>query len=289
MVSASLLPLLAFAVPSSAEWLEAIPVILSLILIEGLLSVDNALALAAMANHLPEHQKRKALRWGIVGAYAFRGIALVGAATIIANPWLKIVGAAYLIYLMCAHFTAKAQEHKHTELDPTRVAARGFWSTVAAIELMDLSLSVDNVVAAVAMSPKLWVVCLGVFIGILALRFVAGACLKLLASYPVLEHTAFLLIGYVGGILVIEIVSLEYGHPLHINAFEKFIGIMLITAASLVYSTRSGLQTTLAPFMRALRLPMWAVATVCGGLLAVVCWPFKAIRRAFVAPRNELN
>jgi YkoY family integral membrane protein len=287
MFSPLLCPLFAFALPTSSEWLEAIPIILSLILIEGLLSVDNALAIAAMANHLPEHQKRKALRWGIIGAYAFRGIALAGAAYIIANPWLKILGAAYLVYLMCAHFTAAAAKETASKLDPSRVAARGFWATVASIELMDLSLSVDNVVAAVAMSPKIWVVCLGVFIGILALRFVAGACLKLLEKHPVLEHTAFLLIGYVGAILTVEIISQQYGQPIHINAFQKFIGIALITAASLFYSSRSGLQRTLAPILRGLRWPMQVVAAVVGGLIASVCWPFKAAYRAFGTAGDE--
>ena len=289
MVSSLLCPIFAFALPSSGEWLEAIPIIISLILIEGLLSVDNALAIAAMANHLPENQKRKALRWGIVGAYAFRGIALASAATIIANPWLKIIGAAYLIYLMCEHFTTAANHRTAAKLDPTRVASRGFWATVAAIELMDLSLSVDNVVAAVAMSPKLWVVCSGVFIGILALRFVAGACLKLLEKYPVLDHTAFLLIGYVGAILAVEIVAQKYGRPVHIDALEKFVGIILITAASLLYSTRAGLQLALAPVVSGLRWPMRAVAAVVGGLLSTACWPFKAAWRALSPTGSDLD
>lgn len=277
-------PVLAFALPTAADWLEAVPIILSLIVIEGLLSVDNALAIAAMANHLPEHQKRKALRWGIIGAYVFRGVALAGAAYIIANPWLKIIGAAYLIYLMCAHFTNAAAEEKH-EHAPVNAASRGFWATVASIELMDLSLSVDNVVAAVAMSPKIWIVCLGVFIGILALRFVAGACLKLLEKYPVLEHVAFLLIGYVGCILIVEIVSGLYAHPIHINALEKFVGIVLITAAALLYSNRPALQRLFGPFLRALRLPMLAVSAVVGGLLHALAWPFKAAWRA-LRPAN---
>ncbi len=280
MSSLSLLPVFALALPNASEWLEAVPIILSLIMIEGLLSVDNALAIAAMANHLPEHQKRKALRWGIVGAYAFRGLALAGAAYIIANPWLKIIGAAYLVYLMCAHFTNAAAEEKH-EHAPTNIASRGFWATVAAIELMDLSLSVDNVVAAVAMSPKLWVVCLGVFIGILALRFVAGACLRLLEKYPVLEHTAFLLIGYVGAILVAELTL-----HIHVNAFEKFIGIVLITAATLGYSRLPGLQRGAGPLLTALRWPMIAVATVIGGALAGAAWPFKTAWRT-LRPANR--
>ena len=181
---------------------EAIPVIISLIIIEGLLSVDNALAIAAMASHLPGKQKYWALKVGIIGAYVFRGLALLLATYIIANPWLKMLGAAYLIHLMAHHFAAR---HKagEPELDDAgeaiaQSAGRGFWATVASIELMDLSLGVDNVVAAVALSDKMWVVCTGVFIGILALRFVAGHCIKLIEKFPVLEHTAFLLIGFVG-------------------------------------------------------------------------------------------
>lgn len=275
MVSLALLPPLALAFPSAAEWLEAIPIILSLIMIEGLLSVDNALAIAAMANHLPEHQKRRALRWGIIGAYGFRGLAMAFAAYIIANPWLKIIGAAYLLYLMCAHFTKPAETGEKIDPGAAGLAGKSFWATVAAIELMDLSLSVDNVVAAVAMSPKLWVVCLGVFIGILALRFVAGYCLKLLERYPILEHTAFLLIGFVGGILLVELTT-----HLHVNPFQKFIGIALITGATLLYSRTPALQRALRPVLLVVRWPMLALSAVVGAVLAALAWPFKALWRA---------
>ena len=91
--------------PTDAQLYEAVPVIISLIIIEGLLSVDNALAIAAMANHLPGKQKYMALKFGIIGAYLFRGLCLAFAAWVIENPWLKICGASYLIYLMCEHFT----------------------------------------------------------------------------------------------------------------------------------------------------------------------------------------
>src|SRR4051794_29629685 len=91
--------------PSTAELLEVLPVIVSLIVIEGLLSVDNALAIAALASHLPRRQQKLALQLGIVGAYLFRWIVLGFVSLIIANPWLKLLGAAYLIYLMASHLT----------------------------------------------------------------------------------------------------------------------------------------------------------------------------------------
>src|SRR4051812_11318192 len=94
-----------FAAALDATW-----IILSLIIIESLLSVDNALAIASLASHLPEHQRALALRLGIIGAYAFRGLALLAASWIIDNNWVKLIGAAYLIYLMCMHLGCHPEE-----------------------------------------------------------------------------------------------------------------------------------------------------------------------------------
>ncbi|TDU72844.1 YkoY family integral membrane protein [Prosthecobacter fusiformis] len=285
--------LLAFALPTSAEIIDAIPIIISLIIIEGLLSVDNALAIAAMANHLPEKQKYLALKFGIIGAYFFRGLCMAFAFWIIANPWLKICGAAYLLYLMSEHFTGAGDENN--DGTPDSPNQRGFWPTVIGIEIMDLSLSVDNVVAAVAMSPKLWVVCTGVFIGILALRFVAGACIKLLEKFPILADTAFILIGYVGGILVFELLSdpssgfQVFPGPVHVGTGRKFIGILLILGISLLYAKVPSVQVALRPLFKALRVPMKIVAMTVGLVLKIVLLPFTLIiglfkSKASVAP-----
>lgn len=278
--------------PSFPELVEAIPIIISLIIIEGLLSVDNALAIAAMASHLPGKQKYLALRWGIIGAYAFRALALAFAAFIIDNPWLKIIGAAYLIHLMASFFAEKKAAGEADEdgspdgegMIAASMAAKGFWATVVSIELMDLSLSVDNVVAAVAMSPKLWVVCTGVFIGILALRFVAGACIKLIERFPILESTAFLLIGYVGFILIAELTAHQvFGlpHPLHVSAFHKFIGIVIILGLSIWYSESSAVRAVLKPVLKIASLPFIAFAVVSNFLFGMVFMPFKFIPTLF--------
>ncbi len=273
------------AAPSLAEIAGALPVIISLIIIEGLLSVDNALAIAAMASHLPKSQQELALKLGIFGAYLFRGICMALAGWIIENPWLKIGGAAYLIYLMCNHFTkSKGGESESSEGGG---GGRGLLSTIVAIEIMDLSLSVDNVVAAVAMSPKLWVVCTGVFIGILALRFVAGACIKLIAKFPILEESAFLLIGYVGLILVFELLSDPHSGlqvlpgPIHVSALQKFMGIAVILTLSLIYSKSPRLQMSLAPFFRFAALPMRGVSRLVGFFLHILFFPFALAIRLF--------
>jgi len=210
--------------------LSAVPVILSLIIIEGLLSVDNALAIAAMASGLPEKQRIKALRYGIVGAYVMRGVCLALAAWIASNQWIKAIGAAYLIYLMFSQLLGGGDDGGTVKKVP-----KGFWLTVLAIELMDLSLSLDNVVAAVALDNRLWVICTGVFIGIAALRFVAGVCIRLIERHPVLKTTAFLLVGFIGVLLLAEL-TLEHFFPAYgIPAAVKFAGIFTIVAASLIY------------------------------------------------------
>lgn len=243
--------------------LEALPIIASLVMIEGLLSVDNALAIAAMTSHLPEAQRVRAIRYGIFGAYAFRALTLFIAAWIIANPWIKILGAVYLIYLMCSHLTEQTHE------DPTHAATlkSGFWMTVLQIEVMDLSLSIDNVVAAVALSPKLPIVITGVFIGILALRLLAGYAIRLLARYPALGPTAFLLVGYVGFLLLFEMLA-----HVHAGPFGKFAGIVLILALAIVYDRNPRLQRSLGPFLRGCLTPMRWFAQA-------LQWPFSWIRR----------
>ena len=72
-----------------------LPIILSLIVMEGLLSIDNAMIIAAMVDHLPERQKRMALFAGLAGAYFFRGLMIVFAALLMEIEWLKILGALY--------------------------------------------------------------------------------------------------------------------------------------------------------------------------------------------------
>jgi predicted tellurium resistance membrane protein TerC len=152
---------------------------------------------------------------------------------------------------------------------------------------MDLSLSVDNVVAAVAMSPKLWVVCTGVFIGILALRFVAGACIRLIEKFPVLEHTAFILVGYVGFILVYELLSDPHAGmqifpgPVHVTTWQKFIGIVIIIGLSILYMRSPVLRVFLKPLIRVVLVPMNALAHAVGLVLRVLAFPFRVFAAMF--------
>ena len=102
--------------------------------------------------------------------------------------WIKLVGAAYLIHLAFDNLEdmAGAGSEDDSEVKPIKVQT--FWATVLTVELMDLIFSIDNVVAAVSLSEKLWVVMVGVAIGILTMRFAAGVFSYAVEREPILRQ-----------------------------------------------------------------------------------------------------
>lgn len=275
---------------------EGIPVVLSLIVIEGLLSVDNALAIAAMASHLDPKQRTTAMTIGYAGAYGFRIIALFAAGFIMGNHWLMLGGSLYLVWLMCAHF-AEQRDAAPAEGEVVNVSHHSFASTIAMIAFLDLSLSFDNVVAAVAFARDSKVlVYVGVTLGIITLRLVAGYCIKLLERQPWLEHTAFLLVGFVGLLLGLELwwdhsvrqvvelgglklISAAENHY-HIAKGVKFAGILGIIVLHLGYEKLPGVKVVLRPFLRLLLLPAELFAGMVGGVFLALSWPVRAAWKA---------
>lgn len=192
-------------------------VVFNLIIIESLLSVDNAAVLATMVMDLPGHQRSRALRYGIIGAYVFRGLCLIFAATLVKIWWLKPLGGLYLLYLTYGYFKGKStpddpsddyMDKKSNWLYRATLGSLGhFWATVALVELMDLAFSIDNVFAAVAFTDRIQLIVLGVFIGILAMRFVAQGFVQLMERFPFLESIAFVVIGILGLKLTASLIS----------------------------------------------------------------------------------
>ncbi len=187
--------------------LATLLIIGNLVLIESLLSVDNAAVLATMVMDLSPRDRKRALKYGIFGAYFFRGACLVFASFLIKVWWLKAVGGLYLLFLVWKWLRSKLQkkgQEQHVSKERSRlyqltVGRLGiFWATVVSVELMDLAFSMDNVFAAVAFSSNILIILCGVFIGILAMRFVAQGFVKLMEHYPFLEACAYAVIGILG-------------------------------------------------------------------------------------------
>ena len=271
---------------------DGIPVVLALVVIEGLLSVDNALAIAAMASHLNEEQRKKAMNIGYIGAYGFRIVALLTATMIMGNHWLMLIGSLYLVWLMCSHFAEQSADGEDEE-GGAKSASHSFAKTIAMIAFLDLSLSFDNVVAAVAFArDSKMLVYIGVTLGIITLRLVAGYCIKLLERQPWLEHTAFLLVGFVGLLLGLELfwdqsikqvyelgglklISEADGHY-HIAKAVKFAGIIGIILMHLAYEKNAAVKAILRPVARLLLIP----ARLVSGLVSAIFWPLTALAGA---------
>lgn len=270
--------------------LPALVIIGNLIIIESLLSVDNAAVLATMVMDLHPKQRSKALRYGIIGAYVFRGLCLLFAGLLVQIWWLKPLGGIYLLWLAVDQFKHRlrigeygsvafrlitlllflvlvdadarvsiggmsfnifawlvrplillaaayyafsfiklsSDEEDDGEINKSNNAVYQFfygkigpfWATVILVEVMDLAFSIDNVFAAVAFTNNLILVWTGVFIGILAMRFVAQGFVKLMERYVFLETAAFIVIGILGLKLLLAL----YEHRNPEEPFSRFLG-----------------------------------------------------------------
>lgn len=214
---------------------EVLTIVGTLIFLEGILSLDNAAILGAIANKLPADQEvpwprrlrplasklnqllgsqqQAALKVGLLSAYAGRLLMLLLASWIVQNPWLKLMGGAYLLKLGLEGISiAPKEEAKERHIR----APKNFWSVVAVIELVDLAFSLDNVLAAVAISEAFWVIALGVGLGILAMRFAAGIFAYLIKIEPHLVRAAYLLIFVIAVELILEQLA-----KLHVEHWQR--------------------------------------------------------------------
>ena len=261
----------------------SLAIIGNLIIIESLLSVDNAAVLATMVMDLPQKERDKALKYGIWGAYIFRGLAMIFAAFLLGFWWLKPLGGMYLLwlvvdqfksklgygekgsiifkilslfgimmliqndgtineialwslrslaavfigYLIYAFIKLKEDNEDDGEINKSNNAVYKFfqnkigvfWSTVILVEIMDMAFSIDNVFAAVAFTPNIILVCTGVFIGILAMRFIAQWFVRLMEKYKFLETAAFVVIAILGIKLLLSI----YEHFYPVTGLSVFL------------------------------------------------------------------
>lgn len=180
-------------------------IIITLILLEGLLSADNALVLAMMVKHLPEKEQKKALTFGIWGAYIFRFLAIGIGSYLIKIWWVKVIAAAYLLKMSVGYFV----KSKHNDNKEVNAMNKGLWATVASVELMDIAFSIDSVAAAVAISDKVWALFIGAVFGILMMRGIAKIFVSAIEKIPELESGAYIIIAVIAIRMLFEIVHIE--------------------------------------------------------------------------------
>lgn len=271
------------------EYWPVVVIILQLIFLEGILSIDNAAVIGALVSPLPNDeevpwpgkltwlgkalhpilgfQRMAALRVGLLGAYVGRGAMLFFTSFLIHNSWIKLVGAAYLIHLAFDNLDDMAMGgDENGEVSP--IEARSFWATVLTVEIMDLVFSIDNVVAAVSLSDKLWVVMLGVGIGILTMRYAAGIFSYAVEKEPILKQAAYILVLNIGVELILSQVW-----KIEIPDLLRF-GISVATIVlTLAYAH--------IPFLQRFRFVLLWFAQGIGIINKLVDWLFMPIKGIF--------
>lgn len=205
-------------------------VLLVLVAMEGLLAADNALVLAIMVRHLPEEQRKKALFYGLAGAFVFRFASLFVISYLVDIWQVQAIGALYLLFMSLNHVfrkwvKSKAEDEVEENLDKPQKKKSGFWMTVFKVEVADIAFAVDSILAAVALAMtlpntslpniggmdggKFLVIFAGGMMGVIIMRFAAGLFVKLLEQRPGLEMAAFVIVGWVG----VKLAVLTLSHP----------------------------------------------------------------------------
>lgn len=213
---------------SGADW----AIIFSLILMECLLSVDNAVVLAAQTQSLPTlRQREKALIYGLWGSYLLRFL-MIGLGTFLIHMWeVKVIGALYLGYLVIHFFYQRHhQAQHHTQQAGKAKQTAKFGQVVWQIVFMDAIFSVDSVLAALAVSTKPIIVLIGGLIGILMMRGVAEVIMALMQRIPELEPMAYYLIAIIAVKLFLTIpqIDIEIPASLFVLILIAAVGITLV-------------------------------------------------------------
>lgn len=226
-------------------------VLLVLIGLEGILAADNALVMAVMVKHLPEKQRKKALFYGLAGAFILRFGSLF-AISFLVNVWqVQAIGALYLLYIAVSHLL-KRYVYKNDGKQKIQKES-GFWATVFKVELADIAFAVDSILAAVALAVTLpktslppiggldggqfIVILAGGIIGLIIMRFAASMFVSLLKTRPSLETAAFVIVGWVGVKLALytlahEEIGMISAHFIHSAAWKVIFWSVLAAIAA---------------------------------------------------------
>ncbi|HEY9691688.1 MAG TPA: DUF475 domain-containing protein [Oculatellaceae cyanobacterium] len=190
--------------------IEATFVLVILIALEAVLSADNAIALAAIAQGLEDgEQRRRALNLGLLVAYILR-MTLILTATWVVQYWqFELLGAAYLLWLVFQYFSSN--EGEDNEHHGPRFSS--LWQAIPIIAVTDLAFSLDSVTTAIAISQETWLVLAGGTIGVITLRFMAGLFIRWLDEYIYLEDAGYITVGFVGLRLLLRAIQPDLVPP----------------------------------------------------------------------------
>jgi YjbE family integral membrane protein len=190
--------------------------VFKIIMIDLLLSGDNAVVIALACRNLPEAQRKKGILYGVGGAIGLRIVLTFFAVGLLALPYLKLVGALLLLWIGVKLILPEDEAHGEGNLK----AEAHLWGAVKTIIIADFVMSLDNVLGvAAAAKGNVGLLVFGLLISIPMIAWSSQFILKLIDRYPLIIYGGGALLGYVAGEMLVTEASLqkfvEAHHYLH--------------------------------------------------------------------------
>jgi YjbE family integral membrane protein len=190
--------------------------VFKIIMIDLLLSGDNAVVIALACRNLPEAQRRKGIMYGVGGAIGLRVVLTFFAVGLLALPYLKLVGALLLLWIGVKLILPEDEEHGEGNIK----AEAHLWGAIKTIIVADFVMSLDNVLGvAAAAHGNVWLLVFGLLVSIPMIAWSSQLVLKLIDRFPFIIYAGGALLGYVAGEMLVTEASfkplVEAQHYLH--------------------------------------------------------------------------
>lgn len=194
------------------SWSEILTLLPILIILEILLSADNAIALASLTKSLKNSEDRtRALNIGITISLILRIFLILLSAFLLKFLIIRILAGFYLIYLFFSNVILKGKNYSNDEIkkDNSNFNKINFIKVVALLSVTDLAFSIDSITTAVAISDQYILVVTGAVIGVIALRFTSEIFLRLIEYFTRLEMAGYIAILIIGSKLILNTIFVE--------------------------------------------------------------------------------
>lgn len=206
-------------------------VLLTLIVLEGVLSADNALVLAVLSKHLPDEERKRAISIGLLFAFAFR-LSAIFIISFLSDSWVvQAIGAMYLMYICISHLLKKEEAEVEGE-------GATYKETIWKIAFADIAFAIDSILAAFALvitlpetpireiggmdGAQFIIIVLGAISGLIVIKFASDVFVKILKARPKLETAAMMIVGWVGVKLMMHTL-VHPNFPVQNESFTHFV------------------------------------------------------------------
>lgn len=199
---------------------------LQIMLINVVLSGDNAVVIALASKNLPLEQRKKAIWWGAFGAIALRVILTVVAVSLLQVPYIQAIGSILLLWIA---IKLLVDEEGESNIKGAATLGSAIWTIVVA----DFVMSLDNVLAIAAKANNnVTIIVLGIALSIPIIIWGSTLVMKLLHKYPIFVYLGAALLGYTAGEMFVKDKGLQdylTYQPLH---WMIPVGLVLVVVAS---------------------------------------------------------